>query len=91
VYLVSTYRFIQQLHFRIIASEILGIQLSKVDVELAIHAIEAPVAVLEEPPKEAVKPRQLTQVTPTLTTREAEATVDVRRDYSKQSSVCTIH
>ncbi|KAI6233885.1 Ras-related protein Rab-28 [Aphelenchoides fujianensis] len=80
------------LSFKLIAAEVLGIQLSKVDVELAINAIEAPVAVLDDPtPKEADIPRKaLPQVTPTITTRDAEGTVDVRRDYSKNSSVCSV-
>jgi hypothetical protein len=76
--------------FRLIAAEVLGIQLTKVDVELAINAIEAPVAVLEEPTKEELRNRPLPQVTPTLVTRNQEGEIDVRRDYSKQSSVCSV-
>ncbi|KAI6189057.1 Ras-related protein Rab-28 [Aphelenchoides besseyi] len=81
------------LSFKLIAAEVLGIQLSKVDVELAINAIEAPVAVLDEQPpaKESDGTRKvLPQVTPTVTTRDAEGTVDVRRDFSKSSSVCVV-
>ncbi|KAI6229285.1 Ras-related protein Rab-28 [Aphelenchoides besseyi] len=81
------------LSFKLIAAEVLGIQLSKVDVELAINAIEAPVAVLDEQPpaKESDGTRKvLPQVTPTVTTRDAEGTVDVRRDFSKSSSVCAV-
>ena len=63
-------------------------------------AVEAPVAILDEPrardPAAAngalggSKRRALPQVTPTLTTREAEGSIDVKRDTSKSSSVCEI-
>lgn len=81
-----------QINSRLIAAEVLGIQLSKIDVELAINAIEAPVAILEEPTKEELKQRPLPQITPTTnTTRDQEGTIDVRKDYTnKQSGVCSI-
>lgn len=70
----------------------LGIQLSKTDVELAINAIEAPVAILDEPPagQHEARKQQVPQVTPTVTTRAAEGQVDLSRDYTKESKVCAI-
>ncbi|CAD5224932.1 unnamed protein product [Bursaphelenchus xylophilus] len=81
------------LSFKLIAAEVMGIQLTKTDVELAINTVEAPVAVLDDnaPHREPeiAKKTNIPQVHGTVTTHTAEE-VDTTKDYTKESKVCSV-